>query len=68
MGYHVPVGFAFAILACATRVFIRPVLMGAWSEAVPYGIFSHLDWTNTFSLTYGNLFFNPFHALSIAFL
>ena len=41
---------------------------GSWSEAVPYGIFTHLDWTNIFSLTYGNLFYNPFHALSIAFL
>ena len=38
---------------------------GVWSEAVPYGIFTHLDWTNLFSLTYGNLFYNPFHALSI---
>jgi photosynthetic reaction center M subunit len=46
----------------------RPVLMGSWSEAVPYGIFTHLDWTNLFSLRYGNLFYNPFHALSIAFL
>ena len=47
---------------------IRPVLMGSWSEAVPYGIFTHLDWTNNFSLRYGNLFYNPFHALSIVFL
>jgi photosynthetic reaction center M subunit len=46
----------------------RPILMGSWSEAVPYGVFSHLDWTNLFSLTYGNLFYNPFHALSIVFL
>ncbi len=35
---------------------------------MPYGIFPHLDWTNLFSLTYGNLFYNPFHALSIVFL
>jgi photosynthetic reaction center M subunit len=35
---------------------------------VPYGIFTHLDWTNNFSLRYGNLFYNPFHALSIVFL
>jgi len=47
---------------------IRPIMMGSWSEAVPYGIFTHLDWTNLFSLTYGNLFYNPFHALSIVFL
>jgi photosynthetic reaction center M subunit len=42
--------------------------MGSWSEAVPYGIFPHLDWTTAFSLRYGNLFYNPFHALSITFL
>jgi photosynthetic reaction center M subunit len=48
--------------------FIRPVLMGSWSEAVPFGIFPHLDWTAAFSLRYGNLFYNPFHMLSIAFL
>jgi hypothetical protein len=42
--------------------------MGSWGEAVPYGIFSHLDWTAAFSLRYGNLFYNPFHALSIVFL
>jgi hypothetical protein len=48
--------------------FIRPLLMGSWGEAVPFGIFPHLDWTAAFSLRYGNLFYNPFHALSIAFL
>jgi len=35
---------------------------------VPFGIFPHLDWTAAFSIRYGNLFYNPFHALSIAFL
>jgi photosynthetic reaction center M subunit len=35
---------------------------------VPFGIFPHLDWTNAFSIRYGNLFYNPFHALSIVFL
>jgi len=48
--------------------FIRPVLMGSFGEAVPFGIFSHLDWTASFSIRYGNLFYNPFHMLSIAFL
>jgi hypothetical protein len=33
-----------------------------------FGIFPHLDWTAAFSIRYGNLFYNPFHALSIAFL
>ncbi len=44
------------------------MLIGSWSEAVPYGIFTHLDWTNLFSIVHGNLFYNPFHALSIVFL
>ena len=48
--------------------FIRPLLMGSWSEAVPFGIFPHLDWVGSFSIRYGNLFYNPFHCLSIAFL
>jgi len=68
MGYHIPWAFASAIWLFLVLGFIRPMLMGAWSEAVPYGVFSHLDWTNNFSLIYGNLFYNPFHALSIVFL
>ena len=68
MGKHVCWAFASAIWLFLVLGLFRPILMGSWSEAVPYGIFSHLDWTNLFSLTYGNLFYNPFHALSIAFL
>jgi photosynthetic reaction center M subunit len=68
MGKHVAWAFASAIWLFLVLGLIRPILMGSWSEAVPYGIFTHLDWTNNFSLTYGNLFYNPFHALSIAFL
>ncbi len=68
MGKHVAYAFASAIWLFLVLGLIRPVLMGSWSEAVPYGIFTHLDWTNLFSITYGNLFYNPFHALSIAFL
>ena len=68
MGKHVAWAFAGAIWLFLVLGLIRPVMMGSWSEAVPYGIFPHLDWTNLFSLTYGNLFYNPFHALSIAFL
>jgi photosynthetic reaction center M subunit len=68
MGKHIAWAFASAIWLVLVLGLIRPVLMGSWSEAVPYGIFSHLDWTNNFSLTYGNLFYNPFHALSIVFL
>jgi photosynthetic reaction center M subunit len=68
MGTHVAWAFAAAIWLYLVLGFIRPVMMGSWSEAVPFGIFSHLDWTQSFSLRYGNLFYNPFHALSIAFL
>ncbi|GEP00061.1 photosynthetic reaction center subunit M [Methylobacterium haplocladii] len=68
IGTHVPWAFASAIWLYLVLGFIRPILMGSWSEAVPFGIFPHLDWTAAFSLRYGNLFYNPFHMLSIAFL
>ncbi|WP_379551911.1 photosynthetic reaction center subunit M [Qipengyuania sp. DGS5-3] len=68
MGTHVAWAFASAIWLYLVLGFIRPFFMGSWSEAVPFGIFSHLEWTNNFSLLYGNLFYNPFHALSIVFL
>jgi photosynthetic reaction center M subunit len=68
MGTHVAWAFASAIWLFLTLGFIRPLLMGHWSEAVPFGIFPHLDWTAAFSIRYGNLFYCPFHMLSIAFL
>ena len=68
MGKHVAWAFASAIWLFLVLGLFRPILMGDWSEMVPYGIFSHLDWTNLFSINHGNLFYNPFHALSIAFL
>ncbi|MDE2355750.1 MAG: photosynthetic reaction center subunit M [Alphaproteobacteria bacterium] len=68
MGTHVAWAFAAAIWLMVVLGFIRPILMGSWSEAVPFGIFPHLEWVNAFSLRYGNLFYNPFHGLSIAFL
>ena len=68
MGTHVAWAFASAIWLYLVLGFIRPMLMGSWSEAVPFGIFPHLDWTAAFSIRYGNLFYNPFHMLSIAFL
>jgi photosynthetic reaction center M subunit len=68
LGTHVAWAFASAIWLFLVLGLFRPILMGSWSEAVPYGIFSHLDWTAAFSIRYGNLFYNPFHALSIVFL
>jgi len=68
MGTHVAWAFAAAIWLYLVLGFIRPIAMGSWSEAVPFGIFPHLDWTAAFSIRYGNLFYNPFHMLSIVFL
>jgi photosynthetic reaction center M subunit len=68
LGTHVAWGFGAAIWLYLCLGFIRPVLMGSWGEAVPFGIFPHLDWTAAFSIRYGNLFYNPFHCLSIVFL
>jgi len=68
MGTHVAWAFAAAIWLFLVLGFFRPLLMGSWAEAVPFGIFPHLDWTAAFSIRYGNLFYNPFHMLSIAFL
>lgn len=68
MGTHVAWAFAAALWLPLVLNLFRPILMGTWSEAVPYGIFPHLDWTTAFSLRYGNLYYNPFHCLSIVFL
>ena len=68
MGTHVPWAFAAAIWLYLVLGLFRPLLLGSWSEAPPFGIFPHLDWTAAFSIRYGNLFYNPFHMLSIAFL
>jgi len=68
MGTHVAWAFASAIWLYLVLGFIRPIMMGSWSEAVPFGVIAHLNWTATFSVRYGNLFYNPFHMLSIVFL
>jgi photosynthetic reaction center M subunit len=68
MGTHVAWAFAAAIWLYLVLGFIRPLMMGSWAEAVPFGIFPHLDWTTAFSIRYGNLYYNPFHCLSIVFL
>jgi photosynthetic reaction center M subunit len=68
MGTHVAWAFASSIWLYLVLGFIRPIMMGSWSEAVPFGIFPHLDWVGAFSIRYGNLFYNPFHCLSIVFL
>ena len=55
MGTHVAWAFAAAIWLYLVLGFIRPLAMGSWAEAVPFGIFPHLDWTAAFSIRYGHL-------------
>ncbi|NBD29098.1 MAG: photosynthetic reaction center subunit L, partial [Alphaproteobacteria bacterium] len=67
MGYHVPFAFGVAIFAYVTLVVIRPVLMGAWGHAFPYGIWTHLDWVSNVGYTYGNFHYNPAHMIAVTF-
>ncbi len=67
MGYHVPVAFGFAILAYATLVVFRPLLMGAWGHGFPYGILSHLDWVSNVGYQYLHFHYNPAHMLGVTF-
>ena len=68
LGTHVFWAFGSAIWLYLVCGFIRPLLMGSWGEGVPFGIFPHLDWTASLSIRSGNLYYNPFHMLSIVFL
>lgn len=67
IGFHVPVAFGVAIFAYVTLTVIRPILMGAWGYAFPYGIFSHLDWVSNTGYTYGNFHYNPVHMVAVSF-
>jgi photosynthetic reaction center L subunit len=67
IGLHVPVAFGFAILAYVTLVVIRPVLLGAWANGFPYGIFSHLDWVSNTGYQYLNFHYNPAHMIAVSF-
>ena len=68
MGSHVSWAFASAIWLFLCIGLFRPLLMGSWEEAPPFGIIPHLNWTATISVLYGNFYYNPFHCLSIVFL
>lgn len=66
IGYHVPIAFGVAILAYVTLVVFRPLLLGAWGHAFPYGIFSHLDWVSNTGYAYLHFHYNPAHMLAIS--
>jgi photosynthetic reaction center L subunit len=67
IGLHVPFAFGFAILAYATLVVARPLMMGSWSYGFPYGIMSHLDWVSNTGYQFGNFHYNPAHMIAITF-
>jgi len=64
MGYHVPVAFGVAISAYLTLVVFRPILLGAWGHAFPYGIFSHLDWVSNVGYQFLHFHYNPVHMIA----
>jgi photosynthetic reaction center L subunit len=66
IGLHVPVAFGFAILAYFSLEVVRPVLMGAWGFAFPYGIFSHLEWVSNTGYKYINFHYNPAHMIAVS--
>ncbi len=66
MGYHVPFAFGSAILAYVTLEVIRPLLMGAWGNGFPYGIYSHLDWVSNVGYQYLHFHYNPAHMLAVS--
>lgn len=67
MGLHIPFAFSVAIFAYITLVVFRPILLGAWAHAFPYGIFSHLDWVSAVGYHYGNFHYNPLHMIAVTF-
>jgi len=67
MGYHIPIAYGVAIFAYFSLVVIRPVLMGAWGHAFPYGIFSHLDWVSNIGYQFLHFHYNPAHMIAVTF-
>lgn len=67
LGTHMAWAFTSALFLYMTLFVFRPLILGEWAEGPPWGFFAHLDWTNAHSLRYGNLYYNPFHGLTIGF-
>jgi photosynthetic reaction center L subunit len=56
IGYHIPVAFGVAISFFVLAQLGRPLLLGGWGHAFPYGIIAHLDWVN--NVGYQNLHYH----------
>jgi photosynthetic reaction center L subunit len=67
IGLHVPFAFGMAIFAYVVLEIVRPVLLGSWANAFPYGIFSHLDWVSNTGYQYLNFHYNPAHMVAVSF-
>jgi photosynthetic reaction center L subunit len=67
MGYHIPFAYGMAVFAYITLVVIRPIMLGAWGHAFPYGIFSHLDWVSNIGYQYLHFHYNPAHMIAVSF-
>lgn len=67
MGPHIPIAYGVAVFAYFSLVVIRPVLLGAWGHAFPYGIFSHLDWVSNVGYQYLHFHYNPAHMIAVSF-
>ncbi len=67
MGFHIPIAYGCAVLAYFTLEVIRPVLLGAWGNAFPYGIISHLDWVSNTGYQYLQFHYNPAHMIAVTF-
>ncbi len=65
IGLHVPFAFSVAIFAYVSLEVIRPILMGSWGVAFPYGIMSHLDWVSNTGYNYLNFEYNPAHMIAV---
>jgi photosynthetic reaction center M subunit/photosynthetic reaction center L subunit len=65
---HLAIGFWSALFIYFTIYLIRPVLRGYWADAPGQGFRAILDWTNYVNLQVGNIYYNPFHMISIFFL
>ena len=61
----VPVAFSAALFLFASIYIIHPIWVGTWADAPAHGMRAILQWTNHFSVKYGNFYYNPFHMLSI---
>jgi photosynthetic reaction center L subunit len=66
MGLHVPFTYLAAVFAYFSLEVIRPVMMGAWGHAFPYGIMSHLDWVSNTGYQYLHFHYNPAHMLAVS--